>query len=198
MTDEAEVSAGGTAVAETAEEAAARRAWFRQQVLPLEPQLRQYVRRILPAGTEVDDVVHETFIRVISLAGWRQVKTPIAFLKTVARNLVNDLLRHRNVIPIHYLADMETTNVSDEMANPERTVVGRDELRYLAELVERLPPQCRKVFTLRKVHGLPNEAIAKQLGLTVSTIEKHLVKALRICSEGLARREDGPDRWQEK
>lgn len=178
------------------EDAAARRVWFRQQVLPLEPHLRRYVRRILPDDAEVDDIVHDTLVKIFSLPRWQEIETPAAFMKTVARNLVHDLFRHRNVIPIYYIADLEATHVTDELANPERTATGRDELRYLAELVEKLPPQCHKVFTLRKVHGLSNDAIAKQLGLTVSTIEKHLVKALRLCSEGLGRREGGMGKWR--
>jgi DNA-directed RNA polymerase specialized sigma24 family protein len=46
------------------------------------------------------------------------------------------------------------------------------------------------------VNGFSNDAIAKQLGLSVSTVEKHLVKALRLCSEGLARREGPHSGWQ--
>ncbi len=181
---------------EPRDDAAERRTWFRLQILPLEAHLRRYVRRILPDDADVDDIVHDTFIRIFSLPRWREVETPAAFMKTVARNLVHDLFRHRNVIPIYYVADLEATNVIDELANPEVTTSGRDELRYLAELVEKLPPQCQKVFVLRKVHGLSNDAIAKQLGLSVSTIEKHLVKALRLCSEGLARREGENLTWR--
>lgn len=114
----------------------------------------------------------------------------------MARNLIHDLFRHRNVVPIYNVADLEATNAVDELASPERTNSGRDELRFLAQLVEQLPPQCRKVFTLRKIHGFSNDTIAKQMGLSVSTVEKHLVKALRLCTEGLARRDGDPGHWQ--
>jgi RNA polymerase sigma factor (sigma-70 family) len=178
------------------QEADERRAWFRLRILPLEPVLRSYVRRILPDNSDVDDIVHDTFVKIIGLSTWRDVATPTAFVKTVARNLVHDLFRHRSVVPIYNVADLEATNAVDELANPELTNSGRDELRFLAHLVENLPPQCQKVFTLRKVHGFSNDAIAKQLGLSVSTVEKHLVKALRLCSEGLARREGDNLNWQ--
>lgn len=153
------------------------------------------MRRILPDDTDVDDIVHDAFIKIITLQNWRQVETPAAFVKTVARNLVHDLFRHRSVIPIYNVADLEATHAVDGLANPELTNSGRDELRLLVQLVEALPPQCKKVFTLRKVDGLSNGAIAKQLGLSVSTVEKHLVKALRLCSEGLARREGIHPNW---
>lgn len=186
-----------TSLADSAQrDAAERRAWFRAKILPLEPVLRSYVRRILPDDVDVDDIVHDAFIKIITLQNWREVQTPAAFVKTVARNLVHDLFRHRSVIPIYNVADLEATHTVDELANPELTTSGRDELRMLAQLVEALPPQCQKVFTLRKVNGLSNDAIAKQLGLSVSTVEKHLVKALRLCSEGLARREGTHTNWR--
>ena len=44
-----------------------------------------------------------------------------------------------------------------------------------------LSPQCRKVFILRKVHGLSHQEIADRMGLSVSTTSKHLAKALERC-----------------
>lgn len=60
------------------QEAADRRAWFRLRILPLEPVLRGYVRRILPDEADVDDIVQDTFIRIITLSSWRNVASPAA------------------------------------------------------------------------------------------------------------------------
>lgn len=166
-----------------------RRAWFRREVLPLRPGLHQYVRRILMNDAEVEDIVHETLVKVMSVADWRRVASPSAFLKTVARNLMLDMFRRRNIVPIHLVADMGTMIVIDETANPEATWIGREELRLLAQLVAALPPQCQRVFTLRKIYGMSPPDIAAELGLSLSTVEKHLLKALRFCADGLAREE---------
>jgi RNA polymerase sigma-70 factor (ECF subfamily) len=64
----------------------------------------------------------------------------------------------------------------------------REELRALADAIAELPAQCRRVFTLRKVYSLSPDEIAVRLGLSVSTVEKHLVKGLRYCSDKLGRR----------
>ena len=58
-----------------------------------------------------------------------------------------------------------------------------DGYRALADAIAELPTQCRRVFTLRKVYSLSPDEIAVRLGLSVSTVEKHLVKS------------EGPDRW---
>ncbi len=183
---------------------AERRVWFRREVLPLRAQLHQYVRRILLNDAEVEDIVHETLVKVMTVNDWRRVASPSAFLKTVARNLMLDLFRRRSIVPIHFVADMGTLNVIDETANPESTWIGREELRLLAELVAALPPQCQRVFTLRRIYGMSPPDIAAELGLSLSTVEKHLLKALRFCADGLAREDvtrpnwNYGSRWQNK
>jgi RNA polymerase sigma-70 factor (ECF subfamily) len=169
------------------EDELARRAWFRQHILPLEPQLRQHLHRVAPRDMDVDDLVHDALVKAMSNANWRQVVSPAGFLFTVGRNLVYDQLRRRAVVPLDYVAELDASDFRDDSPDAEAVLVGREELRLLARLVQELPPQCRRVFTLRKIHDLSPHAIAERLGLSVSTVEKHLVKALRRCSEGLAR-----------
>jgi RNA polymerase sigma-70 factor (ECF subfamily) len=49
--------------------------------------------------------------------------------------------------------------------------------------VERLPPLCRRVFVLRKVHKLSHAEISEVLGVSQSTIEKHVAKGLVRCRD---------------
>ena len=95
------------------------------------------------------------------------------------------------MVSIEFVADVGAFGLVDEAADSEQTLVARDELRRLRAIVEALPTQQRRVFTLRKVYGMSPQAIAERLGLSVSTVEKHLVKAVRTCADALAR-EDEP------
>ena len=51
--------------------------------------------------------------------------------------------------------------------------------------VDRLPPLCRRVFVLRKVYRLSHDEIAEVLGVSHSTIEKHVAKGLIRCRDYL-------------
>ncbi len=51
--------------------------------------------------------------------------------------------------------------------------------------VDSLPPLCRRVFVLRKVYQLSHEEIAEVMGLSRSTIEKHVAKGLIRCRDRL-------------
>jgi RNA polymerase sigma-70 factor (ECF subfamily) len=58
--------------------------------------------------------------------------------------------------------------------------MARQELAAFRDAVNRLPPRCRAVFILRKLELLPHEEIARRLGITVSTVDKQLARALRL------------------
>ena len=165
-----------------------RRAWFRRDILPLEPDLLAYARRFCRDGeSDPEDLVHDTFARAIAYKAWREVLNPAAFAARVLRNTALDALRRRKVLTITAVADFERLGLADDMPTQEDVAVGRDELRQLQQAIEELPAQCRKVFTLRKVYNLSPREIAEKLGLSVSTVEKHLVKGLRYCSDKLGR-----------
>ncbi len=172
---------------ERAADDAARRAWFRREILPLEGELRAYIRSLVRNGAQTDDLLHDAFAKIIATEGWRQVDSPAGFAMRIARNVVYDTLRRQKVVAIDYVADLGVLGLADASPSPEASALARDELRLLRTVVEGLPTQCRRVFTLRKVYGLSPQEIADRLGLSVSTVEKHLVKAIRLCSEGLRR-----------
>lgn len=165
-----------------------RRAWFRRDILPLEPALMVYARRFCRDGeTDPEDLVHDAFARAIAYKAWREVLNPGAFAARIVRNAALDTLRRRKVLTITAVADFERLGLADDMPSQEEITLGRDELRQLQAAIEELPSQCRKVFTLRKVYNLSPREIAERLGLSVSTVEKHLVKGLRYCSDKLGR-----------
>jgi RNA polymerase sigma-70 factor (ECF subfamily) len=165
-----------------------RRAWFRREVLPLEPQLLAYARSLLRrAGGDPEDLVHETFARLMGCATWREVQHPPSFATRTMKNLVLNEARRRAIVTFDVVADVDRLGFTDPAANPEEAAASRDELRRLIGLIQAMPTQMRRVFTLQRVYGLSQSEIAVRLGLSVSTVEKHAVRGLRFCSDRLAR-----------
>jgi len=180
-----EVSArGGTRVGASEDEL--RRSWFRREILPLEPGLRAFALQFR-RGADIDDLVQETFARAITYEAWRGVESPGAFARRILRNLVLDGMRREKVVAIEAVADLDRLAAADEEPGPESVLIGRDNLKRLQAVVAELPTQQRRVFTLRKIYEMPTTQIAAELGLSVSTVETHLAKALRACSERMAR-----------
>lgn len=162
--------------------------WFKAVVLPHEAAVRARLKRICPQGFDVENLVAESLARAYQAQDFARIAAGRAYLFTIARNLLIDALRRETIVSLDFVADLDVLR-SDE-ATAERQLQARDELRWLQGVVDTLPPQSRKVFLLRRVHDLSLAAIAGQMGLSVSTVEKHLAKALRLVAQALAERED--------
>ena len=101
----------------------------------------------------------------------------------VAGSVVIDHLRRMKVVSIASVPDMDYLEVVSDDPSPERQVIDRDELHRLAQMIARLPGKVRDVFTLRRVYGLSQREVAAKLGLSESTVEKHMSRGFLIMLE---------------
>jgi RNA polymerase sigma-70 factor (ECF subfamily) len=79
---------------------------------------------------------------------------------------------------------------ADDRPDVERELIARQRVDFLWEALEQLSPTARQVFLMRKIDGMRNTEIAERLGLSVSSIEKHIMRGLRACKEYLDSREE--------
>jgi RNA polymerase sigma factor (sigma-70 family) len=155
--------------------------------LEFESVLRACLYRYTRNTSDVEELLQETYARLLLAGASEQpeVRSMRAFALTVARNVALDWLRHRQIVPIELVADMEALDVLDEKAQIEEIVNAHQELTLLADAVECLPTRCRQVFTLRKVYGYSQKEIAVRLNISENTVEQHLTKAARRCAQVL-------------
>ena len=167
-----------------------RTAWFKALILPNEAALRRRLRAMRVA--DVEDVVSEALTRAYACENWRRMDQGRAFLFQIARNLLADAARRDAIVPIELMADLDALHLADARPDPEAAATARDELRRLQAVVDALPPQPRRVFLLRRVHDRSPAEIADELKLSVSTVEKHLAKAMIAVTRGLAQTQPLP------
>lgn len=157
-------------------EAEARRAWFRQCVLPHEAGLRAYVHRLGLGLVDVDMVVEEALLRLLCAKAWTRLDARAA-LRAAGQEIVLQALGRAKVALIRPAANAPPL---DGEPNSE------DVPQRMTAIVEGLPRRRRRIFKLRKAEGLGVGAIADRLGLAASAVESQLVRGLRTCSERLA------------
>lgn len=161
--------------------------WFAEYILPHEPMLRAWLRTRFPSLYDADDLVQETYARVLHARATVPIATAKAFLFTTARNLAIDRLRRAQIVDIESLAEIERLSVFDDMPGVSETVERRQELELLTQAIQSLPERCRQVLTLRKIYGLSQREIAAQLGISEHTVEAQVGNGMRRCAEFLAR-----------
>jgi RNA polymerase sigma-70 factor (ECF subfamily) len=165
-----------------------------------EPALKRFLRRFATQASDADDLAHEAFIRAYAAEVSQTISSPKAFLFRVARNLaLNERARAANAttVPLEDFADTPVIEDVGQVALDDE-MEARQRIRMLSEAMATLPPQCSRVFLLRKVHGLSYKEIAERLGISVSTAEKHAALGLVRCSDYLRQRgvESGPAKSQ--
>ena len=162
-----------------------RRKRLLDQVFMHRAALQKYLRRFTAGGEDIEDLVQEAYVRVCALPEGQVVDSPRALLFRIARNLAVDRARQRRSRATDDVADFEPLNVSSEEAEPDEQVDLRRRFESFCAAVDNLPPLCRRVFVLRKVYQLSHAEIAEALGLSHSTIEKHVAKGLVRCRDRL-------------
>jgi RNA polymerase sigma-70 factor (ECF subfamily) len=157
--------------------------------LEFEGVLRACLYRYARNVADVDELLQETYEHLLAAGaapGREEVRSIRAFALTVARNVALSWLRHRQVVPIELVADLEALETLDDRDQVEEIVNSHQELALLTAAVARLPERCRQVFTLRKVYGLSQKEIAAALKISENTVEQHLAKGVRLCTAALA------------
>jgi RNA polymerase sigma factor (sigma-70 family) len=162
--------------------------WFMREVLPLEPMLTRFLQRNWRNAADVSDLRQETYARVYEAAQRERPLLAKPFLFQVARNMMIDRLRKQSVVSLESVADFDWLNVTDDKPSSEAYVAARQELRLLQAALDDLPPRCRKVVVLLKVEGLSQKQVAKQMGITVETVENQVAKGMRVLAQALGGR----------
>jgi RNA polymerase sigma factor (sigma-70 family) len=156
--------------------------WFAEEVQPHEPMLRAWLRSRFPSRTDIDDLVQESYARLLHARLAGRVRNARNYLFATARHAALDLFRHESVITFDSIGEKPGQSVLDQQADVAETVCRNQELQLLSDAMQALPTRCRQVFTLRKLYGLSHREIALQLGISERTVEAQIDKAMRRCA----------------
>lgn len=148
--------------------------------LSMESELKRFLVRFLARKEDVEDVMQDAYLRAIKAEKTMDIEFPRPFLYKVARNLaLTEISKKSNKITSS-LEDHEFLDPIDNNSCLEHNASVQQELNeFYEDVLQALPPQCQKVFVLRKVYGYKHKEIAAKLEISVSTVEKHLTKGLK-------------------
>lgn len=161
--------------------------WFAAELEPHGPALRAFLAKQFPLLPDVEDIVQESFVRVLRVRETERVESPKALLYAVARNLARDAARRQGVIAFEPMTENAESFVSTGSHDVAESVIQNEEFELLRQAIQTLPERCRQVFTLRMAYGLSQREIAARLGITENTVERQMGKGYRRCTEFFAK-----------
>lgn len=145
----------------------------------------------LGSRAEAEDLVQDLYLRLSGMESLGPIDNPSALLHRIGSNLMLDRLRSQKRAGTRESdwRDVNTTTVAGhEVADEpsaDEVVASRQRLRALVEAVEDLPDKTRQAFQLHKLDGHSHAETARRMGISISTVEKHISSALKTLTRRL-------------
>ncbi|MBO4928753.1 MAG: sigma-70 family RNA polymerase sigma factor [Clostridiales bacterium] len=136
-----------------------------------------------------EDAFQDVFVKIMTRADSYRGDSDIKYwILSIARNVCLDYLKSSYMKRTSFLGDLldKTKPQSEEKkrikplpGNPveDRLIDALDDSNPLLTAVQALPSKYKDVILLRFYFDMDNEAIAKQLGITESTVRSRLMRA---------------------
>jgi RNA polymerase sigma-70 factor, ECF subfamily len=176
------------------------RAAFAQLVRRHQAALFNFALRQVRIQQVAEDVVQETFVRVVqNAAEFKHEARFTTWVYTITRNLCIDHLRKRALRKHPSLDESKGEEgdgptlgeqTADPRASVEREATGTELKERIARAVDQLPDEQREVFLMREIANLPFKEIAEITSVPENTVKSRMRYALERLQEALAEYED--------
>jgi RNA polymerase sigma-70 factor (ECF subfamily) len=129
---------------------------------------------------DAEDLVQEAWVRLANYEREQKVLEPEAFLMRTALNLSIDAHRARETRGEEVL--LEEVVLADLSPGAEEIVLARERMARMSVCLGRLNEKTRQILLSHRVDGMTYQEIARQHGLSTSTVEKHVAKATLLVT----------------
>ena len=154
-------------------------------------RLKAFFRRHGSSVSDAEDLAQDVFLRLTKLEDVRSERTD-AYVFTIARNLQRDRLRRTQVRRRNgYSVDPDVyplIQAQSDALDAERVLIGKEEVQRLLEGLDEIPARTREILLLYRLEGNSQREIARQLGLSVSAVEKNVAKAMLYLTQKVNRK----------
>jgi RNA polymerase sigma factor (sigma-70 family) len=149
-----------------------------------EPRLRAFVRRQVADLADVEDIVQDAFLELVS--AYRLMEPVVhvaAWLRRVARNRIIDRFRQRSrndrvFVSASFPDSQGETPAPNDLSDGQATDSARPDLSYerdliaekLVEALSELPPEQRDVFVAHELDGRSFKELAAETGTPLNTL----------------------------
>lgn len=142
-------------------------------------QLRRFLLARVRNVADVPDFIQEVYLRMLRIPNAESIRSPEAYLFTVAQHVVQQHGLRSSAAPRH----VELSRMFDPVhaapdSNPELDASAQQSLDQLQSALDQLHPKARAAFILSRRDGLSFDEIAVRLGVSRPMAKKYLMKAL--------------------
>jgi len=140
---------------------------------------------------EADDILQDLFIKVGALEE-QSVTAPRAYLFRMASNLLLDRRRtaaRRSIREKSWTETQQAAGEMDDRPSIEEEMLARQHVAFMLRAIESLPLRTAEILRRYRIEGEGQRSISRDLGISLSAVEKHLQRAYKAIIAARARLE---------
>ncbi|MCO8170958.1 sigma-70 family RNA polymerase sigma factor [Pseudomonas sp. 21LCFQ02] len=147
--------------------------WFRNDYR----WLRAWVRKDMDCPHSAEDIASETFVQILTLRDVPSVRTPRALLATIARRLMYEGWRRRD-LEKSYLESLAYQD-GGYHPSPEEQALILEALYAVDRLLDGLSPNAKSAFLYHQLDGLTYSEIARLLDVSPSRVQQYMAQVFK-------------------
>jgi RNA polymerase sigma factor (sigma-70 family) len=133
-------------------------------------RIQRFVKRFSLTPDDEADCIQESIVRVLEQSRKNQVRNPVAYAMSVAKNIVFK----KNIE-----SDIKTVCEEDRLApSLEDTLDYRQRIEHVNIALSRMPEMRRTVLIRRRFYGESRRQISEVLGISEEAVKKHITRAM--------------------
>lgn len=143
---------------------------------------------------EAEDLTQEVFVRMLGRDGVEAPENPEVYVFQIAANLLRDRARRTltQKAEAHASLDAPAHGLTHnpelvEDRGPERVLLASEALAQALRALDELGERTRHIYILHRLEKMRHKEIAALLGLSVSAVEKHIIRAVAHLAERCGR-----------
>ncbi|KQB54293.1 RNA polymerase subunit sigma-70 [Pseudomonas endophytica] len=147
--------------------------------------LRGYLARKVRDPQLAADLVQESFLRMAERGRKDTIDNSPGYLYRVAGNLLVDHIRQETRRKTDSVTHEDLAEIEDELAELETQAMAAQQRAALKQALAELPERTQEIFRLNRIEGMTHAEVARHLGISDSSVQKHLAKALAYVMQRL-------------
>jgi RNA polymerase sigma-70 factor, ECF subfamily len=148
------------------------------------PRLYTFSKSFLKVDDDINDILQDVFVKIwMNRDNIKNVETFNAYIFTITKNAIVSYFREKIKIQ-DFETRLKKRSISEFTFSADSFEY--DDMKEKAyQIIEQLPEKRKEIFKLCREEGLSYKEIAEKLGISVKTVEDHIMHANRFLRKHL-------------
>ncbi|WKL57614.1 sigma-70 family RNA polymerase sigma factor [Asticcacaulis sp. ZE23SCel15] len=144
----------------------------------LRTPLMQFFMRRTGSQADAEELVQELFLRLLRRKDLFSLQNLDGYVFETASNLIRDKVRRDTARSKDRHDDVSDLDIATDAPSAEQSLEARQRLNRMLAALDTLPARAQTIVILRRFEDMSYAQIAKRLGISISAVEKHMVRAM--------------------